>query len=80
MEASLIQSIEHDVAHAGWLEVDPRWLTHLFQVEATGEVRLVGGKIHVGIRAPQITTGQVVHGFGTMAFVPTGVGARPVSS
>lgn len=76
----MIQSIEHEVTHDGWLEIDPRWVTNLFQIEFTGEVKCVLGKVHIGVRSPHIVKGAIVHGTGSMAFVPHGIALKPVSS
>ena len=56
----------------GWLEVDARWLAGLFGLQTTGEVKTILGKIHVGVRHPSLTNGQVVGGQFIPALVPTG--------
>ena len=71
-----ISSTDHEVSHSGWLEIDPQWLTYLFQTAYTGQVKVVDGKIHVGIRGPSIPQGAVCHGIGSMAFVPHGIGPK----
>ena len=62
------------VERVGWLHVDPSWLAGLWNLKATGEVRLVGGAIQVGVASPAIERGgQVVVGMIATAFVPTAV-------
>ena len=41
-------------APAGWLEVDARWLASLWGLIATGEVKVILGKIHIGARHPTL--------------------------
>ena len=65
--------------NTGWLEVDPKWIANFWHLDLTGDVTVVLGKIRIGIRSPHIQKGQIVHGFGTMAFVPTGIGSPPDS-
>lgn len=61
---------------SGWLQFDARWLASLFGMQPTGEVRVVLGKIHVGVSHPELQPGQVVEGMLTHTFLPTGF--RPV--
>lgn len=58
----------------GWLEIDARWLAGVFGLQATGEVKVILGKIHVGVRHPTLLKGQVVGGQFLTALVPTGFG------
>jgi len=57
----------------GWLEVDARWLAQLFSCRATGEARVVLGKIQVEIESPELKAGEILEGHFLMAIVPTGV-------
>ena len=59
-------------ASAGWLEVDARWVAGLWGLQATGEVKCVLGKIHVGVRHPELKPGQIIVGNLAHAIVPTG--------
>lgn len=68
-----IKSPMPETLPTGWLEVDPRWLATLFGAQATGEVRVILGKIQVGIAHPTLRPGQIVEGVGQHAFVPTGL-------
>ena len=61
----------------GWLEVDARWLAGLFGLQATGEVKTILGKVHIGVRHLSLTKGQVVGGQFITALVPTGFGPTP---
>ena len=56
----------------GWLVVDSRWVAGLFGLSATGEVKVVLGKVHVAVQHPSLVAGQVIEGTLATAFLPTG--------
>ena len=56
-----------------WLEVDARGGAGLWGLRATGEVKCVLGKIHVGVLAPGAQRGAVLVGELAHAVVPTRV-------
>jgi len=56
-----------------WLEVDSQWLAGLWGLKATGEVKCVLGKIHVGVRASGVRRGEVLVGEVGHAILPTRV-------
>ena len=58
---------------AAWLEVDSQWLAGLWGLKATGEVKVVLGKIHVGVRASGVRRGEVLVGEIGHAILPTRV-------
>ena len=58
---------------AAWLEVDSQWLAGLWGLKATGEVKIVLGKIHVGVRASGVRRGEVLVGEIGHAILPTRV-------
>ena len=58
---------------AAWLEVDSQWLAGLWGLKATGGVKIVLGKIHVGVRASGVRRGEVLVGEIGHAILPTRV-------
>jgi len=61
------------VVQQAWLEVDARWVAGLWGLRATGEVKCVLGKVHVGVLAPGARRGEVLVGELAQAIVPTRV-------
>ena len=60
---------------AAWLEFDARWLAGQWGLQATGEVKVTLGIIHVGVQLPaeQFRRGEVVAGRAATAIVPQGL-------
>ena len=58
-----------------WLEFDARWLAAQWGLQATGEVKVTLGVIHVGVQLPatQFRRGEVVAGRAATAIVPQGL-------
>ena len=63
---------------AAWLEFDARWLAAQWGLQATGEVKVTLGIIHVGVFLPasEFRPGEVVAGRAATAIVPSGLMRR----
>ena len=62
-----------------WLEFDARWLAAQWGAQATGEVTVTLGTIHVGVMLPasDFRRGEVVAGRVATAIVPSGLMRKP---
>ena len=64
----------------GWIEFDVTFLASMFGLKPTGEVKVILGKVHIGVEDGRVPAdGAVLEGLVTHTIIPTGVRPKVVT-